>query len=313
MQPVSARYLPLGAYSKSYADIYATRSNAASLARLPYASLALYAERRFLLASLQAFQCSGSLTTRNGAFALHGSYMGIRLFSQSQFSLAYGMRLSKKVDAGLQLNYHSLRQGGGYGNTYSINASAGAIFHLTDEVHAGINIYNPLGSKWNKAGGEKIPAQFTLGLGYEVSENLYLSTEIIKEENLPAAVNSGLQYRFSKLFFVRAGISTATASYFAGVGLQFKTFRTDIAVSYHSPLGISPGILFLFPLGKQKETPAGDQQPDIQTSYNRTPYVLTKTGFDPADGFCPMECSCTTGAINREHYRTATGKPYRSY
>jgi hypothetical protein len=251
-QPITARYLPLGAYSKTHADVYATRNNAASLAQLQQSSAAVYAERRFALSPLNLFNFSAGFLTKDGAFALHGHYFGFGLFSQSQFSLAYGRKISDKADAGIQFNYHSLRQGNGYGNASSINASAGVIFHVTDKLHTGIHIYNPTGSRWSKAGNEKIPAQFTFGAGYDVSENLYLSAEIVKEENFPAAVNAGIQYHFDEPFFVRAGISTATSAYFASVGFQMNVFRVDIAASYQPLLGISPGMLLLFNMGTRK-------------------------------------------------------------
>lgn len=249
-QPLAARYLPLGAYSKNNADIYASRGNAAALAQLQQPSVAVYAERRFSLNNLNLYSFSGGIKTKAGAFALHGNYFGMRLFNQSQFSLAYGMPLSKKVDVGAQFNYHSLRQANGYGNASSINASAGAIFHLTDKVHAGINVYNPVGSKWSKS-DEKIPPQFTFGLGYEASEKLFLSAEVVKEENLPASVNAGIQYKFHPQFFARAGVSTATSMYYASAGLLLSNFRLDVVASYQSPLGVSPAILFLFSLGKK--------------------------------------------------------------
>ncbi len=231
--------------------MYATRSNAASLANLNQSSVALYAERRFALNNLNLLSFSGAVVTKRGAFAVHGNYFGFGLFSQSGLSLAYGIQVSKKADVGVQFNYYNLHQGAGYGSASSINASAGAIFHLTDKVHAGIHIYNPVGSKWSKA-EEKIPSQYTLGLGYEASDRLFVSAEAVKEENLPATVNAGLQYQFQKQFFARAGVSTATASYFAAVGFVFDSFRADIAASYQSPLGISPGILLLFNLDKKK-------------------------------------------------------------
>jgi hypothetical protein len=251
-QPVAARYLPLGAYSKQYADIYAIRSNAAALARLSQSSAAVYAERRFSQSDLNLYAFAAGITTKAGAFAVHGNYFGFGMFNQSHLSLAYGMRLSSKVDAGLQFNYFSLRQGNGYGNASSINASAGAVFHLTDKVHAGINIYNPVGSKWSKGRDEKLPSQYTFGLGYEASDKLFLSAEAVKDEDLPASVNAGLQYRFTKQFFGRAGVSTATTSYYAAIGFQLDAFRADIAASYQSPLGISPGILFLFQFGRKR-------------------------------------------------------------
>lgn len=261
-QSTAVRYVALGAYSKAGVDVYATRNNAASLAQLQQPAAAVYAERRFAFSSIHLFQFSAGAVTKSGCFALHGDYFGFGLFSQSRFSLAYGRKMSDKVDVGLQFNYHSLRQGNGYGNAFSINASAGALFHVTDKLNLGINMYNPTGSKWSKAEGEKLPAQFTFGAGYDVSEKVYLGTEIVKEENGPAFVHAALCYQLDKTFFARAGISTATASYFASVGFKWNTFRVDIAAAYQSPLGISPGILLIVNLGKSGPASPATAIPD---------------------------------------------------
>jgi len=248
---VAARYPALGAYSKTHVDLYATRNNAAALAQLPKSCAGVYAERRFLQEQLNLYNGSVAYKTRKGAFALHCNYYGFSLYNQMQLSLAYGLQVSDKIDVGVQFNYHSVNQGNGYGKASSINASAGAIFHLTEKIHAGINIYNPGGSKWSKAADEKIPAQYTFGLGYEVSDKLFISGELVKEENLPTSINAGLQYRFVKQFFARAGVSTATNNLYAGIGLNLLKFRIDFAASFHPQLGVSPGVLLLFELGKK--------------------------------------------------------------
>lgn len=259
--PLAAGYLPLGTYSKKWVDVYAARSNAASLASLQQSSVALYTERRFALSNLNSFSFSGGVVTKAGAFAVQGNYFGISQFAHSQLALAYGMRVSKKVDVGVQFNYYNLHQGAGYGSASNINAAAGAILHLTDKVHVGIHIYNPVGSKWSKA-EEKIPSQYTLGLGYEASDKLFVSAEAVKEENLPASINAGLQYQFNKSFFARAGVRTATSCYYAAVGFVLDAFRVDVAASYQAPLGVSPGILVLFNIGKKKpETAKQNTEP----------------------------------------------------
>ena len=65
-------------------------------------------------------------------------------------------------------------------------------------------------------------------------------------------MNASLDYQLEKSFFARAGISTATAAYFAAVGFKREAIRVDIAAAYQAPLGISPGILLLFNLTKIK-------------------------------------------------------------
>ncbi len=252
-QMVAARYPALGVYSKNNVDLYAARNNAAALAQLPNSGAGIYAERRFLQDQLNLYTGSVGYKTKRGAFALHGNYYGFSLYNQMQLSLGYGLQVSDKIDVGVQFNYHSVNQGNGYGMASSINASAGAVFHLTEKIHAGVNIYNPGGSKWSKTAGEKIPAQYTLGLGYEVSDKLFISGELGKEENLPASINAGLQYRFVPQFFARAGVSSATNNLYAGIGLNLAKFRIDLAASYHPQLGVSPGVLLLFDFGKKEE------------------------------------------------------------
>ena len=252
-QMVAARYPALGVYSKTNVDLYSTRNNAAALAQLPNSGAGIYAERRFLQEQLNLYTGSIAIKTKTGAFALHGNYYGFSLYNQLQLSVGYGLKLSDKIDVGAKFNYHSVSQGNGYGKASSINASAAAVFHLTEKIHAGINIYNPGGSKWSKTEDEKIPSAYTFGLGYDVSHKLFISGELVKEENLPASVNAGLQYRFVKQFFARAGVSTATNNLFAGVGFNLPRIRIDLAASYHPQLGLSPGVLLLFDFGKTNE------------------------------------------------------------
>ncbi|MES2777029.1 MAG: hypothetical protein V4722_22825 [Bacteroidota bacterium] len=249
---VAARYPSLGVYSKTNVDVYATRNNPAALAQLPNSAAGIYAERRFLMAALNLYTGSAGIKTRGGAFAFHGNYYGFGFYRQMQLSLGYGLQLNDKIDLGVQFNYHTLNQGNGYGQASSINTGAGVVFHLTDNIHAGINIYNPGGSKWSKAKDEKIPSQFTFGLGYDASDKLFISIELVKEENLPASVNAGVQYRFMKQFLARAGANTAANNFWAGIGLCMAKFRIDLAASYHPQLGVSPGILLSFDFGRKK-------------------------------------------------------------
>ncbi|MEO7312583.1 MAG: hypothetical protein ABIX01_19510 [Chitinophagaceae bacterium] len=254
---VAARYPGLGAYSKNNVDLYATRNNAAALAHLHNSCAGIYAERRFLQEQLNLYNGSLAYKTKRGAFALHGNYYGFSGYNQMQLSLAYGLEINDKVDVGVQFNYHSINQGNGYGKSSSINASAGAVFHPTEKMHLGINVYNPGGSKWSKSQDEKIPARYSFGLGFEVSDKLFISSEMVKEESLPATVNAGLQYRFIKQFFARTGVSTATNSVYAGIGFNLPGFRIDLNTSYHPQLGLSPGVLLLFDFGKKDGTDVG--------------------------------------------------------
>ena len=249
---VGARYLALGAYSSHNVDVYATRSNPASLAQLQQSAVAVYGERRFELEDLNLYTASVGLTTNSGNFALHGSYFGFDLSNQTQISLAYGRKINSKVDIGAAFHYQQISQAGIYGKANAITGSVGLLLHLTDKIHAGINAYNPIRAAYDKDKQERLPSQYTFGIGYDASKKFFMSAEIVKSEGHNINVNAGFQYQFIKQFFIRAGVATLTSNYFVGLGFKLKDFRLDIATSYHPQLGLSPGLLLLYEFGKKK-------------------------------------------------------------
>src|SRR5205085_1797503 len=138
-------------------------------------------------------------------------------------------------------------------NASAVNFELGVIGHLTDKLNAGVHVYNPMGSKLSKQEDEKLGSAYTFGLGYEASDNFFVSSEISKEENEPINVTVGFQYNFMKQFFVRAGIATETTNSYAGAGIKWKNFRLDVSGSYHPQLGFSPGLLLIVNFKQDEE------------------------------------------------------------
>lgn len=257
-QPIAARYIGLGAYSKNFADAYSFTQNQAALANVKLASAGVYAERRFLVQELNLYSAVIALPTKSGNFGVQADYFGFKNYNESQIGLAYGRSLGSKVDIGVKFNYYDVRIPS-YGNASAVNFEAGLLLHLTDKIHTGIHVFNPVGGKLGKSQEEKIASAYKFGLGYEASEKFFISGEVVKQEDQPVNVNIGFQYNFLKQFLIRGGIATATNNSFAGVGLSVNHFRLDVAASYHPQLGFTPGILVLFDFGKQKdkEEPTG--------------------------------------------------------
>lgn len=244
-RPVAAPYIGLGAYSINHVDVLSTTSNQASLAQLKNSAAGAYGERRFLLSELNNYTAVVGLTNKNGNFGLKAGYAGFSDYNETQLGLAYARKLGNKIDAGVQFNYNGI-QVPTYGNASAISFEIGTIMHVSEKLHAGIHLNNPIGGKFGKEQQEKLPSVFTVGIGYDASQKFFISCEIEKEEDQPVNVNTGFQYKLIQQLLVRGGISSATTSYWLGVGLQLKAFRVDVTSSYHSQLGITPGLLILF-------------------------------------------------------------------
>lgn len=246
-QPVSALYPGLGSYSTQQNDVFSYLNNQASLAEMKHVAVGIYGESRFLLAASSLYTSAVAIPTKNGNFAMSIIYTGFKNFSESEIGLAYARKLGNKVDIGVQFNYYQYRVPLYAGGT-AVNFEIGAIVHLTDKLNVGMHVYNPVGGDFGKT-DEKLTATYSVGVGYDMSENFFVSTEIIKEENFPVSINAGLQYHFMRQFFVRAGVATATSTWYAGVGISWSKLRLDITGSYHPQLGLSPGLLLIVNFG----------------------------------------------------------------
>lgn len=238
---VSMPYISLGAYSQKQNDVFSFTGNQAALAQQKNIAVGVYGEQRFLLADNSAYALAAAFPSKMGNFGVKFNYSGFTNFNETGVGLAYGRSLGKKVDIGVQFNYYGYRIPS-YNNASSFNFEIGAILHLTDKINAGVQVYNPVGGKLGKSGDEKLASAYKFGLGYDASENFFITVETVKEEDKPINVTGGVQYQFEKQFFARAGFVSETGSAFAGVGISWKSIRLDISSAYHPQLGFSPGI-----------------------------------------------------------------------
>jgi hypothetical protein len=218
---------------------------------MKYASAGVYGERRFMLNELSLYQLAIAVPTNSGNFGFKAGYFGFSDYNESQMGLAYARKLGNKVDVGVQFNYNGI-QVSGYGNSSAINFEIGTVFHLTDRLNAGVHAYNPVGGRYGKDSEEKLASIYTVGLGYEASDKFFVSAEIEKEENQTVSVNAGMQYKFLPQFMIRAGIATNTSVLYGGASLFLKTFRLDVAASYHPQLGVTPGLLLIYDFKKKE-------------------------------------------------------------
>lgn len=243
-RPIAAPYIGLGAYSIHHVDVFSFTSNQAALAQIKSTAIGVYGERRFLLAETNMYSAVAVLPTAKGNFGLQADYFGFKNYNESQLGIAYARSLGSRLDLGVKFNYYSYRIPG-YGSSSAVNFEIGAIAHLTDKLHMGIHLYNPVGGTISKTNDEKLVSIYKFGAGYEVSDDFLVSAEIIKEEDLPVNVNAGVQYNFAKRFFARVGISSENESPYAGAGLSFNNFRLDLSATYHPQLGVSPGLMLI--------------------------------------------------------------------
>ena len=251
--PLSMLYTGAGAYSKNFTDAFSGAANQAVLAEIKQAAAGVYGERRFMLKELSNYTAALALPTSLGGFGLALHYFGGENFNTSQLGLGYGKKLSDKIDIGIQFNYNAIRLTG-YGSSAAINFEAGTLLHLTDKLHIGIHVYNPLSTRFGKAASEKLDAVYSTGIGYELSDKVFVNAAVHKQEDEPVNIHTALQYSFANHFFIKLGTGSANAYYFFGLGIQWKTVRVDAVSTWQAPLGFTPAIMLLFNFHEDKQS-----------------------------------------------------------
>ena len=245
--PVNIRYTELGTYSNNFLNAFSFTGNQAILSSLRKASAGVYSEKRFFLNELNLYSLAVVAPSAIGGFGMQATYFGFSDYNESRLGIAYGKELGKTIALGIQFNYNLIHIAG-YGNAGTMVSEICTMLHPAGKIHIGMHIYNPVGAKFGKNTGEKLASVYKAGIGYESSQEVLMSIEIVKEENKPVNVNAGLQYVFAKQFFAGIGIATESTSPYGGIGFSWKNIRIDISVSYHPQLGFTPGLLLLFGL-----------------------------------------------------------------
>ncbi len=251
-QPLSPLYPGIGAYSQRISDPFAMIINPAALATIKTAGAGVYGERRFLLEALNQYTAVAGFKTASGNFGVQADYFGYSNYNETQLGLGYGRSLGSKVDVGVKFNYYNLRIPA-YSSVSTFHFEAGVLMHLSDKLHAGFSVFNPVGGELNKETKEKIASVYRGGFGYEASDKFFITAEIIKEENKNVGVNAAFQYALIEQLLVRGGINTLNEQPFMGVGLKFGQLRLDFATNYHPQLGMSPAVMLLYHFSKPEE------------------------------------------------------------
>ncbi len=242
---ISMPYTSIGAYTTKQNDPFSFTGNQAALMQTKTAAIGVFGERRFLLAENSVYGLAATFPSALGNFGLQINYAGFANFNEHQIGAAFAKSLGSHLDIGVQFNYYGYRIPA-YNSASSVNFEAGAIVHASEKLNIGVHVYNPVKSSLNKITKDRLPSAFKFGVGYDADSNLYISTELIKEENQAANITGAIQYHFQKQFFMRAGFKSDNSSGFAGIGFMHKNLRLDVSASFHQQLGVSPGLLLIY-------------------------------------------------------------------
>jgi len=247
--PIGSRAIACGYTGIINRDIWAIYNNPAGTARLQGIHTGIFCENRFLIPELNRIAIGVFLPLKAGGIYASVDHMGGPRYSEMKAGIGYAMPFGEHFSAGIQLNYHMLTIGEGYGNHFSLTFEGGILARISEKLSLGLHIFNPLHMKWIST-EEHIPVVFKAGIGYKPEKSIMLLAEINKSSDKTAIFCAGAEYYFQKKFYIRAGITSGTSRYTFGVGYNIRRIKIDISSSVHEWLGYSPQLSFTFISGK---------------------------------------------------------------
>jgi hypothetical protein len=233
-------------YSTKFQDVFSFSENQATLSSVSSAAVGIYSEKRFMLKDLNLFMVAAVLPHSSGGIGLLLSYAGNNFYNETTVAFSFGKKLSELLSLGIQFNYYHNRVTGEKASR-AVNVDAGVVFHFTETFQTGFHVKNLV----NVIGTKGLPEVYAVKLGYDVSEKLFLTAGMEKQQNLPSNITVAIHYALVSLIYLQCGLTTVADDFFIGIGFQKNKEKLEIKAGYQSQLGFTPSLSLIFPLQKK--------------------------------------------------------------
>lgn len=242
---LSAFCIGSGAYGKDSNSLFAVRINPAAVSNIKTSVVGIWAEQKWAMPGVNQFTGIVAFSSHSGGWALQADYLGFFGFNQSRIGLSYGRSLGEKMDVGTTFHVSGLKIPG-YVHTAAISFDAGISFHFSKKLHGGMCVQSPVQVNIRKHAESSPDVLFRTGLVYDVSEQFFLSAEVIKHAEITSAIQIAASYRPVRELLIRTGLNIQDALFFVGAGIEHRSMIVQLMITRHPQLGIAPSLVLQF-------------------------------------------------------------------
>ncbi len=240
LAPAGARGVALGGVGLTFTEVQSVWSNPAGLAYLEEFSAAVFGEQRYGQSELKQANAAFAIPSSSGAFAVSLGYFGFSAYNEQTVGIAYARNLLDRLSIGVQVFAFSVRIPD-YGNRIRPAFEIGLYSPVTDELKLGLRVRNPMQIELIE--GENLASSVGFGLQYAPNPSLGILAEVEKDIRAELRFRGGMEYSLGEDLQLRLGIATAPTLISFGTGYRItEKLLFDVAASYHTMLGISPGV-----------------------------------------------------------------------
>ncbi len=230
-------------YSVQQFDVFSFSRNPSTLMNDHGIMVGVFSERKFMLQEFSVSKVVFSAATTKGNVGLMATHGGGLDYKETAVSFYYAKKLSDNFNVGTGFNY--LRKNLKIDYPYSgIGTSIGFNFILSPQLQSGISFHNPLRLFITSSSNFILQYKYEFGIGCDATSQFYIHIHGVKQENCPAEISAGFQYKPSNKFMCKVGVRSDSKSIYLGAGFKVKKMMVEIMLLNHPQLGISP-VLFM--------------------------------------------------------------------
>ena len=217
--------------------------NQATLANNKSFTAGINYENRFSITELGTRSAGLILPVWKTSLAGIYSHFGYSEYSRDMTGIACGMKLAKKISAGIQVDYFSERTAGEYINIQSVTCEAGLLISPSENTSIGIHIFNPVPNSLRKT---FLPTSLRIGAGTNLNKLLFAGFETEMSTVSKPIIRLGFEYEAVKRLRLRGGFISENNSFSFGLGYLTSFVQMDIGFVTHEKLGVTSSISLIF-------------------------------------------------------------------
>ena len=214
--------------------------------------VAICYQNRYCLPELSTTSTAAIIPQGKGAFGISMSYFGTSRYNEQKYAAGYACKLSKKIQAGVMLNYFNAKLPSEYNTTHTLTGEIGVLAQPANKLNVGVHVFNITNSKYQNYTDECLPLYFQIGASW-IDETFTISSQVQLNRQQSTILSVGAELPLVESLFFRAGVSSSEETYYSfGFGYNLNWLDFNIAFTHHPILGFSSFVSLQYHIGKSK-------------------------------------------------------------
>lgn len=241
-----ARLTAMGNNTIAVKDVWSINSNPAGITDVKRTNLALSYRKTLFDTDISSQGLALIVPFDRNFVGLSVQRYGISEYNEINAGMAFAKTFGKNLSIGIKLNYHQINIRN-YGSTNGFSADVGISYNYHETLSFAVAANNPTFQNYiTDHLATKIPTIFSAGASYIASPKVLVAAYVKKEMQQPFDVGIGIDYQLIEILSLRAGITAKAFKQYAGFGLNYKSFKLDVAAESDPNLGYTPQIAMAY-------------------------------------------------------------------